>query len=207
MHADAIDFLADLRKEYKPDQIVHLGDEVDQHALSDWDHDPDGKSAGDEYDAAIRQMKLLYKLFPDVRVMESNHGRRPFRKAFRAGIPRVYLRAYTQFMESPEGWSWHENVTLDKVLYFHGDGFTGKDGALKAAISHRRSVVIGHIHTFAGVQYSAGSHDQIFGLNSGCLIDTTGYAFNYGKHHASKPVLGASVIIDGREAVFIPMKK
>lgn len=206
MHPHAADFLSDLKREYKPDQIIHLGDETDQHALSDWDTDPDGKSAGDEYDAAIRQLKSLYKLFPDVRVCESNHGRRPFRKAFRAGIPKVYLRAYAEFMQSPKGWSWQERISFDKVMYFHGDGYTGKDGALKAAISHRKSICIGHIHTFAGVQYSASSDDQIFGFNVGCLIDLDGYGFNYGKHYANKPVLGAGIIIDGKQAIFCPLK-
>lgn len=206
MHGDAIDFLTDIRREYKPDKIIHMGDETDQHSLSDWDHDPSGMSAGDEYDAAIRQLKGLYKVFPNVMICESNHGRRPFRKAFRAGIPRVYLRAYAEFMQSPPGWEWRESWSLDKVLYIHGDGFSGKDGALRAAQGHRRSVVLGHIHSFAGVQYVAGSHDQIFGFNTGCLIDTTGYAFHYGKHIVSKPVLGAGIIIDGREARFIPMK-
>lgn len=207
MHPHAVDFLSDLRKLYKPDQIVHLGDEIDQHALSDWDHDPSGMSAGDEHEAAIRQMKGLYKLFPEVKVCESNHGRRPFRKAFRAGIPKVYLRAYAEFMRSPKGWEWRDSWTLDNVLYLHGDGFSGKDGALKAAIGHRRSCVIGHVHTFAGVQYSAGRHDQIFGFNVGCLLDPLGYAFEYGKHLVSKPVLGAGIVIDGKQAIFHPLEK
>jgi len=206
-HPDAVDFLSDLKKEFKPDKIVCLGDEVDGHSLSDWDHDPSGMSAGDEYEAAIRQLKPLYKLFPDVMVCESNHGRRPFRKAFRAGIPKVYLRAYAQFMQSPSGWEWRDHWTLDGVLYIHGDGFSGKDGAIKAAIGHRKSVVLGHIHSWGGVTYIANADSQIFGCNSGCLIDYQGYAFEYSKHQIAKPTLGATIVIEGKEAYFIPMIK
>jgi hypothetical protein len=205
MHPHALDFLSDLRKEFKPDKIIHLGDETDAYALSDWDHSPDGMSAGDEYHAAIRELKGLYKIFPDVMVCESNHGRRPFRKAFKAGIPRVYLRAYSEFMQSPKGWQWRDSWTLDGVLYLHGDGATGKDGALKLAQGHRRSTVIGHVHSFAGVQYVQGSQDRIFGANMGCLIDPDAYGFEYGKHLLSKPVLGAGIIIDGKEAYFRPL--
>lgn len=206
MNEHALDFLSELRREYRPEKIVHLGDELDQHALSDWDKDPEGMSAGDEYEASIKQMKGLYKLFPKVMVCESNHGRRPFRKAFKAGIPRAYMRAYAEFMCAPRGWSWHEEIILDKVLYIHGDGFTGKDGALRAALGHRCSTVIGHVHSFAGVQYVQGSKDKIFGANMGCLLDPEGYAFAYGKHLVSKPVLGAGIVIDGKEAFFHPLK-
>lgn len=207
MHKNACDFLTDLKKEYKPDKIVHLGDEMDQHSLSDWDHNPSGMSAGDEYEAAIRQLRGLYKLFPEVMICESNHGRRPFRKAFRAGIPKVYLRAYAEFMQSPRGWAWRDTWVLDGVVYQHGDGYSGAGGALKAAIANRRSTVLGHIHSNAGITHVAGRYDCIFGMNAGCLVDLDGYAFEYGKHHGSKPVLGAGIIVDGTHPIFIPMMK
>lgn len=205
MHPNAVDFLSDLRKEYKPDKIIHLGDESDQHALGEWDKDPDGLSGGMEYEAMLKQIKPLYKLFPKVDVCESNHGKRPFRKAFKAGIPRAYLKKYHEFMEAPAGWRWHDDVEADGVVYEHGEGYTGKMGALKAALDNRRSTVIGHIHSFAGIQYSATKRDQIFGFNVGWLGDYKAYAFAYGKVYKNKPVLGAGIIVDGREAIFVPM--
>lgn len=206
MHKYALDFLADLKKQYKPDKIIHLGDEMDQCALSDFDSDPNGMSAGDEYLAAMAQLKGLYKLFPKVMVCESNHGKRPFRRAFKAGIPRVYLKAYTEFMQSPAGWVWQERWIIDGVVYKHGDGFTGPTAAFNAASTSRKSTVIGHVHSNAGMAHLAGESDHIFGMNVGCLVDTDAYAFKYGLHNKHKPVLGAGIVIDGRFPIFVPLK-
>jgi hypothetical protein len=205
MNPGAVDFLSDLKKEYRPNVIVHLGDEGDQHALGDWDPDPDGMSPGDEHKAMVAQLKSLYKLFPNVHVCTSNHGERPFKRAFKSGIPKAYLKAYREFMEAPDEWRWSADWIFDGVVYEHGEGHTGKDGALKAALGNRKSTVIGHIHSFAGVQYSATKFDQIFGFNVGWLGDEQKYAFRYGLKFKNKPVLGAGIIIEGREAIFRPM--
>ena len=47
-HPQAFDFLKALKKKIKPDLIVNGGDELDKHALSFHDSDPDLPSAGDE---------------------------------------------------------------------------------------------------------------------------------------------------------------
>ena len=203
---NAIDFLSDLKKEYRPDKIVCLGDEIDQHSLSDWVHSPEGMSPKDEYEAAIKQLKPLYKLFPNVQVVESNHGRRPFRKAFNAGLPRVYMKAYREFMQAPSGWSWCEYLNIENVLYIHGDGFSSKDGAIRAATGHRKSVCLGHIHAWGGVTYIANNSSQIFAANAGCLIDYGAYAFEYSKHQVAKPTIGTCVVLHEKECRFIPMK-
>lgn len=205
MHPKALQFLKELKKEYRPKVVIHLGDEVDAHALSQWGSDPEGLSAGDELKKAIEQLKGLQSLFPKLYLCESNHGKRPFRKAFQAGIPSAYLREYQDFLKAPRTWVWKDSWEFDGVIYQHGEGYTGKDGALKAALTNRKSTVIGHIHAWGGVQYSATKKDQIFGMNSGCLIDDEAYAFKYAKTYPHKATLGASVVIDGCEARFIPL--
>ena len=47
-HQDAFEFLKALKKKYKPDLIVNIGDELDHHAISMHEHNPDLMSAGDE---------------------------------------------------------------------------------------------------------------------------------------------------------------
>ena len=47
-HPDTLDFLAALKKEYKPDCIVNMGDELDWHSISFHDHHPDLRSPKDE---------------------------------------------------------------------------------------------------------------------------------------------------------------
>ena len=45
-HPDTLEFLQYLKDKYKPTRVICLGDELDKHALSYHDHDPDLPSAG-----------------------------------------------------------------------------------------------------------------------------------------------------------------
>ena len=203
-HTDAYAFLKAVKQKHKPTTVVCLGDETDAHALSQYVADPDGHSPGHELAAAIEQLKPLYKLFPDVLVCLSNHGERVFKKAFISGIPKAYLKGYKEFMQAPTGWHWKESHTIDGVLYRHGYGLSGAAGALMGAKDIMRPLVIGHLHSYAGVQYFNNGHAQIFGFNVGCLVDRSKYVFDYAKHSRAKPTLGCG-IIDNGVPMFIPM--
>lgn len=209
-HPHYLEFILDTADRFRDPKkkliYVNEGDEWDQCALGKWDNDPDGMSAGDEFKAALEASRKWYKAIPSMDLLESNHGVRPFKAAFRAGLPKVYMKPYKMFMEAPGGWNWHKRLIVDGVLHFHGEPFSGVNGAINAAIKNRMSTSIGHIHTFGGVQYSRTYKDQIFGLNVGCGIDDKAYAFKYAQDMANRPTLGCGVIIDGREAFFVPMK-
>ena len=45
-HEDLIPFLTAIKKKYKPDRVVHIGDETDKHGLNFHGQDPDLPSAG-----------------------------------------------------------------------------------------------------------------------------------------------------------------
>lgn len=203
-HEDHLEFLKSIKSKYKPTKIVHIGDEVDFHALSDWDHDPDGMSAGDELISALEDMNKLYKIFPNVMACTSNHTARPFRKAFKHGIPKAFLRDYSEFLQAPKGWEWKDSWEIDGIKYEHGEGQSGPLGALKAALGNMQSTVIGHLHSFAGITYNANPRFLIFGFNVGCLIDKHKYAFAYGRTLKNKPILGCG-IIDKGVPTFVPM--
>lgn len=203
-HPDTLRFLEWVNEKAKPTQVVCIGDEVDMHALSDYDHDPDGLSAGDELKKALKFMHQLYAMFPNVKSCLSNHTARPLRKAFKAGIPKAYIRDYKDFLEAPKGWDWGQQWEIDGVLYEHGEGMSGSLGHLKAALGNGQSTVIGHLHSHAGINYTATERELIFGFNVGCLIDVHAYAFEYGRKIKSKPVLGVGVVDKG-VPVFIPM--
>lgn len=204
-HPDALKFLRKVYKDYQCDRVVCLGDEVDMHALSFHDHDPDLPNASAELEACFRFLKRLYKTFPDVSVCTSNHTSRPFRRAKKFGIPSAFMRSYAEFLKAPATWEWRDRWVIDGVQYIHGEGFSGKYGALRAAESHRQSTVMGHIHSYGGVTYSASNKDKIFAMNAGCLIDEKHRAFSYGKHFPHKPTLGCGVVIEGKHGVFVPM--
>lgn len=196
-HKDALDFLRWAKQKYQPTQVVHIGDEIDAHALGDWEHDPDGYSAGHELKVGLERMKEYYKLFPKVLACRSNHTDRPLRQAFSAGIPLAYMREHKEFMQAPKGWEWKDQHEIDGVMYEHGIGFSGYNGALNCALKNGCPTVIGHIHSHAGILYSADSRRIIFGCNVGCLIDKDAYAFRYGKNLKHKPILSVGIIKKG----------
>ena len=205
MHPDAVEFLKCAKEELKPNRIVFLGDETDQHALSQYQADPDGYSAGVEGQKAKEQLAPLYTMFPDARICESNHTERVYKKAFRAGIPSMYLRSYAEFLESPVGWQWQHKFVYDGVTYEHGEGVSGKTAAEKKMMANMGKTVIGHIHAHAGTYYFNNGVEQIWGMNAGCLIDSTQYAFKYAKHSIPKPILGVG-FVDCGEPHFYPMR-
>lgn len=203
-HQDTIAFLKWAKKKYKPTLVVNVGDEVDMHALSNFEADPDGMSAGDELKASIKKLQEHYDLFPNVMVCTSNHTARPFRRAYKFGIPKAFLRSYADFLGAPSGWKWADHWEIDGVRYEHGEGQSGPLGARKAAERNMVPTVIGHLHSEAGIQYSANEKHLIYGFNVGCLIDRHAYAFAYGKHMNKKPILGVG-IVDKGVPMFVPM--
>lgn len=196
-HHRYLDFLKKTYDKYRCDTVVCIGDEVDFHALSDYDHDPDGYSAGHELKAAIAHLRPYYKAFPDVMVCHSNHAMRIFNKAFKAGIPSAAVRGLKEMLKAPNEWRWREKWEIDGVVYKHGLGYSGTLGALNAAKDEHKPCVIGHLHSDAGVLFFNNGDKVIFGLNVGCGIDSRAYAFAYGKDCRKKPVISCGVIIDG----------
>ena len=90
-------FLKLLKKKYNPDKIIHIGDELDKHAMSFHDSDPDLPSAGDELKMSLPMIKELEKLFPQMDLMDSNHGSLVYRRALKHGIPKAYLKTIMNF--------------------------------------------------------------------------------------------------------------
>lgn len=187
-------------------EIVHIGDEVDNHALSYHENSEGAYDAMREAELAQQEMDEWYKTYKNVKVCVGNHSALPFRKATTNGIPNRFLKTYEEIWNAPKGWKWELQWEIDGVLYEHGTGSSGVSGARNRAIANRQSTVIGHSHSFGGVSYMASRNDIIFGMNVGCGIDTSEYAFAYGKQFPKKPTIGCGVVLDkGRTAIFVPM--
>jgi len=203
-HKDALAFIKAVAEDIEVTEVVCIGDEVDQMALSRFDPDPEADGAGPELRKAIRTMKKWYDAFPEVKVCTSNHTGRIQKKAFYAGIPEAYMRPVNEWMEAPDGWDWQDAHVIDGVRYEHGDAQGGMYAARNLAIRNRQSTVIGHHHSHGGVLYVANNNEMIFGMNVGCLIDIHSIAFKYARLSAFKPTLGCGVVIDG-VPFFVPM--
>jgi len=80
-HKDSIRFLKEIKKEFKPDFVVNIGDLLDFHAINMHTHDPDLYSAGHELDKAKEYIKQLEDIFPNVTEVDSNHSSLVYRRA------------------------------------------------------------------------------------------------------------------------------
>ena len=158
-HPDLIPFLKDLKEIYKPDRVIHIGDEVDKHAMSFHDSDPDLPSAGDELKQSLPIIKQIEELFPKMDLLDSNHGSLVYRRALKHGIPKAYLRDYNEFLKVGKGWKWHDDLTIQTsngpVYFCHGK----VADVLKLAQSMGMSCVQGHYHSSYNIKYYG---NQIF---------------------------------------------
>lgn len=205
-HPLAIDFVAMLLDSVRPDLIINLGDEVDFAAFSRYAKDPDMPNGTSELKKARKSLRRLYTALGDsqVYVCNSNHTQRPLHRVVEAGVSAEMLKPINEILEAPSSWTWVDEYRCEEFVAIHGEGFSGPTAAAKAATSFRRSTVIAHVHAHAGVHWSTGRYDRIFGMNAGCLIDPSSIAFRYAKHCSHKPTLGCGICIDGWPS-FIPM--
>lgn len=203
-HPDALAFIIELEARLNPTEIISVGDEVDQMALSRYDPDPDADGPTVELSRSIDALQDWYAAFPEMKVCESNHTVRVYKKAFAAGIPTAYMRDVKEWLDAPPGWEWRKSWAIDGVRYEHGDAQGGMFAARNIAIRNRQSTVIGHHHSHGAVFYIANESEMIFGMNVGCLIDINAIAFRYAKDATFKPTLGAGVVANG-VPYFVPM--
>lgn len=213
-HQDALAFVQHVVEKYKSRvspkfvEIINMGDEVDQCTLGKYGANPNNLSAGEEIEIAIEHLKPWFKAFPKTKVCISNHTWRAYKRAFEIGLPDHFLKSVAEVYKAPQGWQWAQRWIVDNICFEHGEHVSGQTAALNAAIQNRMNTVIGHQHSHGGIIHSGSFHNNIWGMNTGCLIDINKYAFNYAQALRKKPTLGMGVIwISGGESVpfFEPM--
>jgi len=204
-HPNYINFLQDTFEHYGVTKIIHIGDICDNHAISRWQSEPDSYGANQEFELAKRDVQIYTKAFPKVTLLLGNHCRIPERQAASLGIPKQFLKGTKELWGMPKGWDVDEQVILNGVMYDHGINAMGTSGALLKATNAMMSCVIGHAHSFGGVQYRSNANNLIFGLNVGCGIDIDAYAFRYGKYNKNRETLGCGIVFDSSNAIFVPM--
>lgn len=194
-----------MQKKYDCGTIVLIGDEVDLCGVSQWEKDPDGFSPGTEASLAQEKMKIWYDTFPNAYVCIGNHTARPFRMAKANGIPKKFIKSYEEAWEAPKGWKWADSWDLFGVHYTHGTGYSGAGAAIRIATRHRVNTVIGHIHSEAGIQYSASKIDLVWGMQVGGALDDTSYAAFYAKDQLKKSIVGCGIVLGGKLPIYEPM--
>lgn len=222
-HPDALQFLAALHTKYRFKTIIGLGDELDFHAMSFHDHDPDLDSAGRELQKGREVLWELHDLFPFIKWVHSNHGSMAYRKALHHGTPRHLLLDYRDAIfgvkdkkgsiHRPhgrgDGWSWAHSLNLDlgngtKCKVHHGMSVSTRNNVRDAGMCF----VQGHHHGIFELVYH-GTPDLLnWGMTCGCLIWDEELAFAYNKNTIKRPVIGCAGFVDGHPRLFpMPLKK
>jgi len=196
-HKDSIQFLKEIKKEFKPDFIVNIGDLLDFHAINMHTHDPDLYSAGMELDKAKEYIKQLEDLFPEVTEVDSNHSSLVYRRALKYGMSKQFLKPYGEFLGTRK-WKWVDDLTLtmsnkQRCFFTHGRSAD----VLKVSQTMGMSAVQGHYHTKFLISYWANPDNLFFAMNVGCLINQKSMAFSYAKNFKTRFILGCGIIING----------
>ena len=204
-HRSSFAFLKAVKEKYKPDLVINIGDELDQHAISMHDSNPDLPSAGDELKTSKTYIKELEKIFPKMILIHSNHSSLVYRRALKYGLPREYLRSYNEFLGVGKDWQWIDDLTItlsDDSRCFFTHGMSAD--VLKLAMQMGKHVVQGHYHSKFSIGYFSNPDELIWGMQVGCLTSQSSMAFDYAKNFKNRFIMGSGMIIDGQPKL-IPM--
>ena len=197
-HKDSLPFLKAVKSWLKPDRVVNIGDEVDYHAISFHDKDPDLDNATQELLKAREDIKKLEKLFPKMDLLHSNHGSLVFRKRKYYGLPDYIIKDYADILDvNKKNWKWHDKLILhDKYGSYYFVHNMNKD-PLKSSMAIGMNFIQGHYHTDFQIKYWSSPEALRWGISVGCLIDKDSMAFAYSRVNIRRPILGCAYIEDG----------
>ena len=201
-----VEFLADCYESWDCDRVVHIGDLVDNCALSFHLKKPHQKDPTREFEQALDQVAVITSWFPDADLLLGNHDVLPYRWLNEVGIPEEMMREFGDIFQLPNGWTVHQRyaqLEIDGVIYQHGD--RGRSSASLNARDEFQSVVQGHHHSKAGIEFTANRNHRVFGMQVGCGTDWKHHQQDYGVKYTKKPIIGCGIVIDGTTPIFEPM--
>jgi hypothetical protein len=170
--------------------VVFIGDVIDNHYTSYHESETQTTGPNEEFEMAKSKLQRWYKVFPEAYVTVGNHDRMVHRKAKSAGIAEQWVIDYSTALDTP-GWKFVHEVFIHGVNYVHGEGGTARS-RMKSELCPQ---VQGHLHSQFYIEYAVGSTNKVFGMQVGCGIDRTAFAFAYGKN-GPKPVIGCGTVIN-----------
>lgn len=183
---------------YNCNQVIFIGDLIDNHYSSYHETDPDGFSAGEELDRAISHLQPWYQAFPVADVCIGNHDAIVCRKALSSGISNKWIRDYDEVLGTP-GWTFDDHFIYDNVYYNHGTGSSGLKAAYNRMVNWGMSVVQGHLHTESSIMWKVDRDRRCFAVQTGVGVDDKSYAMAYAKNFTKKYIISCAVILDNGE--------
>ena len=189
-----LDFCKETYAKYLCNQVIYIGDIIDNHYTSYHETSSDAMGGLDELKYAIKAVKKWRKAFPKADVLIGNHDRMVMRKAQTSDIPSAWIKSYNEVLGT--NWNWVERIVYDNVQFVHGEGGTARTKAKNDMMS----TVQGHIHTQCYTDWMVGRNFKVFGMQVGCGVDGSSYAAAYAKHF-KKQAIGCGVVIGGHTAI------
>jgi len=208
-HKDALDFLKALKKSIKPTKVICVGDMLDFQSVSYHEHDADLMGPAAELKAGQDFVAKLGKIFPKMVITVGNHDCLPARKLKSAGLPLEMIKSYSDIYQAPKGWEFVDSLTIEVGDKYTPDVFVSHGLAknvLNVAMQRGQCIFQGHFHQSFEIGYAGNPGSLLFGVNTGCLIDSKSPAFSYNKTQKNRPVIGTASLVGGVPQLH-PLKK
>ena len=189
-----LEFCQETYSKYLCNQVIYIGDIIDNHYTSYHETSSDAMGGLDELEYAIKAVKRWSDAFPVADVLIGNHDRMVMRKAQTSDIPSAWIKSYNEVLGT--NWNWTERIVYDGVQFVHGEGGT----ASTKSKNDMMSTVQGHIHTQCYTMWSVGRNFKVFGMQVGCGVDGSSYATAYAKNF-KKQAIGCGVVLGGHTAI------
>tara|TARA_R100001463_G_scaffold103430_1_gene157732 strand:- start:1668 stop:2396 length:729 start_codon:yes stop_codon:yes gene_type:complete len=185
-------FCVEQYKNFNCNQVIFIGDIIDNHYSSYHETSADGLGGADELEFAIKRLSRWYKAFNQkgTKVVIGNHDRMIMRKAQTSAIPSKWIKSYKDVLQVPN-WEFVERHVHDKVQYIHGEGGTARSKCR----ADMMNTVQGHLHTQAYTEHYVGQKFRVYGTQVGCGINWETYAMAYAKY-GKKPAIGCAVVLN-----------
>tara|TARA_R110000772_G_scaffold128454_3_gene236131 strand:+ start:704 stop:1426 length:723 start_codon:yes stop_codon:yes gene_type:complete len=185
-----LDWCLEQYETYNCNEVVFIGDVIDNHYSSYHETSADGMGGADELDLAIKKIARWYDVFTKATVIIGNHDRLIMRKAQTSAIPSKWIKSYKEVLQVPE-WNFVERYEKNGVQFIHGEGGTARTKSR----ADMMNTVQGHLHTQCYTEHYVGKKFRIYGTQVGCGINHESYAMAYAKY-GKKPAIGCAVILN-----------
>ena len=180
------------------------------HSISFHLHSAELPNIKYELDEAKKCILKLRKLFPvPMDILYGNHDLRIQRTAEKANMPDSFFKDLSDILgiEKSWKWAWHDKLILtlpnkNKVFFTHHF----KSSALASSKELGMSLVVGHQHTKANIDFWSSPSCLNFSMIVGCSIDPKHEAFKYAKNFIKRPIISVGAIINNQPRIFtMPM--
>ena len=205
-HQNYFEWIKKIKDKVNPTQVIHIGDLVDFHSISQHLHSAELPNIKFEIKDAIKCIKKLRKIFPTpMPILWGNHDIRIQRIAEKSLIPNSFLKDINDILEIDKKWkwTWHDKLIVDlpnktKVFFTHHF----KSNVISSAKELGMSYVAGHQHTLCQLTMISNPLALNFAMCVGSSINPKSEAFKYGKNFIKRPIISVGAIINNQPVIF-----